>query len=390
MKRFHISILVGVLGVVSAVAIFAQPPFVTLYSFATTTPVGVSGGNGVIYGATAGSTCQAGTVFQLAPPSSGGPGDPWVEMVLYTFTGTPGDACNAAYAPIVGADGALYGLTNEGGAYNFGTVYRLQPPAGPGGAWTETVLYSISGLPSSDLVRGPNGSFYFLTGTYAGALVQLLPPSAPGGAWTSTVLYMFPGGVQGPPISLVASGGLLYGTLAYIDIRQDGGSIFQLSPPAVAGGAWTEKIVYNLKPGEGATPNSLTPGPGGVLYGTAWGNNAFGAGPGTAFQLTPPATPGGNWTFALLKNFGYDHPTSPLVLWNGDLYGTLFTSDGGAVFRLQPPSTPGGAWTTNYLHHFTNYEGPIWSLMGPHGILYGATRNIFGWPPGRVYAISTK
>jgi hypothetical protein len=385
MKTFHMSTAAAVLGSVLSVHASAQA-FVTLYSFATTAPVGVTGGNGVLYGATSGGDC--GTVFQLTPPSPGTPGDPWTEAVLYTFTGGTGDGCLPVYAPTRSADGALFGLTDEGGLYNSGTVYELQPPSMAGGVWKETVLYSIPGLPKSDLVRGPGGSFYLLTS--GGTLVQLLPPSAPGGPWTSVTLYTFPSGRQGPPNSLVAHGGLLYGTLAYIDIRHDGGSIFQLSPPAVAGGAWTEKILYNLKPGEGATPNSLTPGPGGVLYGTAWGNNRFGSGPGTAFQLTAPASPGGNWTFTLLKNFGYDHPTSPLVLWNGDLYGTLFTSDGGAVFRLQPPSTPGGAWTTNYLHHFTNYEGPIWSLMGPHGILYGATRNIFGWPPGRVYAIATK
>jgi hypothetical protein len=80
---------------------------------------------------------------------------------------------------VLGKDGVLYGTTAAGGSgpcsFNSlpgcGTVFKLTPPAAPGGAWAETVLHSFSGTdgsnPSSTLLE-KNGALYGTT-TLAGA-----------------------------------------------------------------------------------------------------------------------------------------------------------------------------------------------------------------------------
>jgi len=74
---------------------------------------------------------------------------------LYRFHGAP-DGRFANSAPIVGGHGELYGTTASGGDTSCsesggsgtdgcGIVYRLTPPARPGGKWTEEVLHRFHG-----------------------------------------------------------------------------------------------------------------------------------------------------------------------------------------------------------------------------------------------------
>src|SRR5580704_14918018 len=62
---------------------------------------------------------------------------------IYNFTGA-GDGGYPGRL-VIGEDGVLYGTTKNGGAYGVGTVFSVTPPASPGGAWIETVLYSFRG-----------------------------------------------------------------------------------------------------------------------------------------------------------------------------------------------------------------------------------------------------
>jgi hypothetical protein len=88
--------------------------------------------------------------------------------------------------PVPGPDGALYGLTEGGGAYYGGTAYELRPPASPGGPWTETVLYSFDSLVGQEsypfsLTVGPGGRPYGTAesgATAAGNVFELAPPSS--------------------------------------------------------------------------------------------------------------------------------------------------------------------------------------------------------------------
>lgn len=116
----------------------------------------------------------------------------------------------------------------------------------------------------------------------------------------------------------------------------------------------------------------LAVGPGGVLYGTTFNGGVAGScfdeglgGCGTVFQLTPPATSGGTWTYAVIYSFTGINGDGSLpgggalaVGKDGVLYGTTQCggtgapagwpcSDGGVpgsgtVFALLPPTTGGG------------------------------------------------
>jgi len=359
----------------------AQARFDTIYNFAD--GVGPSSGlalaKGVLYGTTASSTPQSecGQVFQLNPPTAAG--GPWTQTVLYSFPGLPGVAdangCDPIYAPVMGADGALYGITYYGGEYGYGVFYQLTPPVSPGSAWTESALYSFAISPPAPLVRGPNGSFYepILPGSFGeGAILWIQPPACPGAQWTFTTLCSFPSGsTQGAAYSIVpAPGGLFYGTVETTS-GNTGGEVIEISPPATPGGTCGETVLYAFGDSYVNTPNSLIRAGNGTLYGTTV--------VGSAFQLTPPASTGGAWTYTQLRTFGYYQPRAPLLLHHGNLYGTLDEYIGGQtpsgiIFELKPPTAPGAEWTLVYLHQFTNGQVPVGPLvMDPGGAIFGAT-----------------
>ncbi len=94
-----------------------------------------------VWGGNAGGVCSSfslgcGTVFELAPPESGGK---WVHTVLYSFKPTD-DGSQPEAGLIFDKSGALYGTTTWGGFFSdycgsgCGTVFKLMPPGKSGGA----------------------------------------------------------------------------------------------------------------------------------------------------------------------------------------------------------------------------------------------------------------
>jgi uncharacterized repeat protein (TIGR03803 family) len=255
----------------------------------------VIGANGVLYCTTArGGTQGNGTVFQLTPPTT--PGGAWTETVLYRFTNLNGDGANP-YGGLVIKHGVLYGTTVAGGSgCGCGVVFKLTPPATTGGAWTETILYSFAGssdgaYPEAGLVFGSNGALYGTTyqGGPAGlgTVFQLAPP-AKGKAWTKTTLYSFTSGTDGAyPFAGLTFGtnGALYSTTLNGGTTGNG-TVFELAPPAAAGGTWTESILYNFSGGSdgGAPYGGVAFDKNGVLYGATSAGGT--GGHGTVFQLT--------------------------------------------------------------------------------------------------------
>src|SRR5580692_5548993 len=84
-----------------------------------------------------------GTVFELTPPTNGGP---WVETILQSLQGGSGGAYPMG-GLILDKSGNLYGTTDQGGilapcdgATGCGMVFELSSVAGA--AWTLTTLYS--------------------------------------------------------------------------------------------------------------------------------------------------------------------------------------------------------------------------------------------------------
>jgi uncharacterized repeat protein (TIGR03803 family) len=178
------------------------------------------------------------------------------------------------------------------------------------------------------------------------------------------------------------------------------GTVFEVSPPTVRGGKWTEKVLHAFKSvesgkqlGDGASPNGgLVFDSKGALYGTTYygGNQACGAsgwiGCGTVFELEPPTSKRGAWTEKILlrlKSDGSmgDEPAAGVIFGpSDDLYGTTLyggqvpTKDNGTVFSLG--RSKDGSWNETLLHSF-----PFGGFGGSDplaGVIFDGTGNIYG------------
>jgi uncharacterized repeat protein (TIGR03803 family) len=258
-----------------------------------------------------------GAVFKLSPPVDGETA--WTEAVIYRFRGGS-DGANPYASLNAGKDGALYGTTLSGGTagqIGHGTVFRLTPPAQGEKSWTETVLHRFAGgegdgdSPLAGLVAGTDGALYgatFLGGSSGnqgagnGTIFRLTPPEEGQTAWTETILYRFcakPACADGtiPEGELIADeDGTLYGTTQFgggacaLYPHSGCGTIFRLTPPATAGAAWTETVLYRFAGGrDGVNPfTSLIADRRGSLFGTTpYGgrDDGDGNGYGTVFKL---------------------------------------------------------------------------------------------------------
>jgi len=264
------------------------------------------GPSGSLFGTTYTNACSdcigdgadaiGGTVFKLIPPSS--PSGSWTQDTISNVLAVPNVGQNP-YAKVVLDNGSLYGTT----ALACGAVFEVSPPTASGGGWTSTVIHGFGGIPDgcnpyAPLVVGPGHVLYGTTGFGGsvgwGTVFQLTPPTAPGGAWGYSVIWNFTGvdgdGALPTDGLVVGEGGVLYGTAAcggngttafypcQFSSATGSGVVFSLTPPATPGGAWSEKILHSFSGGtpDGAAPIAgLTPGPGGVLYGTTSGGLYF-------------------------------------------------------------------------------------------------------------------
>ena len=215
---------------------------------------------------------------------------------------------------------------------------------------------------------------------------------------TENVLHAFQAGADGYypeiyPLVLDAAGNV-YGTTTYggggnctFGVYTGCGMIYQLTPPAQTGGAWTENIIWQFQGGsDGAIPGGLLLR-GGKLFGTAGtgGSGACSGGCGYLFELTPPAATGGSWT----KTPVYDFPTADTACGvtafdaAGGLYGVGPSSNtNGSICELIPPRSKGGSWTGRTLYVFKGVprrqsigdgSGPLGVTFDSKGTLWGAT-----------------
>src|ERR1700678_2321951 len=228
-------------------------------------------GEGNLYGiaSEAGDpSCLCGVVFKVDRMGN--------ETVLHTFTGPPDGYEAFSNASLVrDDDGNLYGTTTSGGSASApaGTVFKLAPPAQPGGTWTETILHSFcsaanctdGNTPYVGVIRDDKGNLY---GTTVGGGEGCTDYDGCGVVFkldrkgNETVLYSFcvTGGFgnctdgQSPNAVIQDAAGDLYGTTEYggADLASCGGGcgvVFKLAPPAQAGGAWTETVLYSFTGG---------------------------------------------------------------------------------------------------------------------------------------------
>ncbi len=192
---------------------------------------------GNYYGTTVsggGTGCQGqgcGTVYELSPNGGG-----WTEKVLYRFQN--GQDGNLPVGGVtVDAAGNLFGTTASGGANGGGTVFELSPS---NGGWTYTLLYAFP-APGTGQYAGPTGKLvlnadklYGTTnsgGVYGFGSVFSLAPS--NGTWSYTSLHDFDLDDGAGPFGSVVfdQAGNLYGTTSFGGNNGTGsGVIWEIAP----------------------------------------------------------------------------------------------------------------------------------------------------------------
>ena len=272
-----------------------------LHAFNNTDGAAASGGlifdpAGNLYGATGlGGPNTTGVIFKLTPSSAG----TWTESVLYDFPVTPKSSVNP-WSVAMDSTGNLYGTAVIGGAYGFGSVFKLVPNST--GGWTKSIIHSFiggkeSGFSRTRLTFDSAGNIYGMTsgqpgGAGSGAVFKLVPTSA--GGWKSVVLHTFTGGKDGGNPSydqlIFDSAGNLYGTtLRGGNLNTCSGYgcgvVFKLTP--TANGEWRETVLHTFFGNRktGGNPNGVIMDTTGILRGTADVGGANGA--GVVFQITP-------------------------------------------------------------------------------------------------------
>jgi uncharacterized repeat protein (TIGR03803 family) len=302
---------------------------------------------------------------------------------LASFDGTDGAAPEYS-SPVQGTNGDLYGTTDQGGASDAGTIFRITP------AGVLTTLYSFCAqpncsdgeYPTAGLILATNGDFYGTTqrgGIGDGGTVFKISASG-----KLTTLHSFNGNDASEPTGLVqATNGDFYGTAEYGG-AYGLGIIFKITPS----GKLTTLHSFGVTDGE-RPYGAMVQAANGELYGTTilGGPNND----GVVFEITT----GGQ--FATLYSFcaqagcaDGEYPTAGLVqATNGDFYGATGSggTDGdGTIFKI----TSAGELTT--LHSFDGTDGQlVYATLVPatNGDLYGTTVNGGANSYGTVFEITT-
>ena len=281
--------------------------------------------------------------------------------IVHAFTDTPDGAQPSKL--FLGRDGNIYGLTASGGAFQAGTVYRVDS------ADNYSIVTSFDGLKAlgpTFLLKARDGNFYGTASLGGNPDVCINPPPrgtlfrmTPGGQ--VNVLHTFCREIDGElPNSLVeADDGLLYGTCL-----EDG----PFGEGLGNGTFWRSDFAGNfellhvfgpttLNGDEPMQPNGIVQHADGFFYGTAdeGGSGANGA----IFRADKQGNIETIHSFNVYAADGGDPESNFLLAADGFFYGTASTGGlpvddfnrAGVVFRAD---TAGHVWV---LHTFTGFDG---------------------------------
>ncbi len=363
--------------------------------------ISVEGTDGYLYGvAASGGAHGGGTVFKIAKDGTG-------FTVLHDFNGAnPQDGATPSGDLRKGLDGALYGITSQGGANNTGTVYRVTQA----GAFQQIVSFPVlpvSGVntaganPSEEigLAQGPDGTLYGTTnlgGANGHGTLFAVKPDGSG----LTDLFDFRA-ANSQTIS-GASGNLYEVTfgsngLLYITTNGGGangsGAILALAPPQRTQMLWTntngQAALWQVKadgtyasavygPFAGWTARAVSDGPDGTAHllwtntnGTAsvWNISAtgytsrqFGPYSGWAAVSLATAPAGGDGTSRLL----WDNTNGQAAFWN------LNTATGA----FSPTQFgPYSGWTAKAVSMASDEAGLLWTNVNGQAAAWAVLAN---------------
>ena len=339
----------------------------------------VTAADGAMYGIAGAGTFNRGVFYRLVP---GGTLTP-----LHNFDATEGWA---PYSDLVeGIDGALFGVSRFGGtahdlglAAGVGSAFRMRLDG------TLTVLHDFESgthpngaFPRDELARGSDGALYGVTETGGAHGAGTIFRIAPDGGFTT--IHHFASDVDGltprGPLTPWVDGAL-YGVAA------SGGNT---GPPSARSGTvyrvWpdgTFTLLHQFTGSDGSGPHApLVPGPDNALYGMTGNGGAHNN--GTIFKVNADGTVDTIHSFSDAEGWAASL-TTPLVFGaDGALYGRTGSNRAGgdgALFRVESDGT------LTIVHPFAG-EGVAAPLTRIKDRVYGATSSGGEFGGGMIYAI---
>ncbi len=300
--------------------------------------------------------------------------------VLHSF-GNGKDGAGVWVGMAIDSKGNLYGVTNTGGTYGYGTVFELMPSSG--GAWTETILHNFcqhfprcsdGTVQWNTPVLDSQGKLYDFS---TAGLFQMTPGRH---GWSFKVIYSGNGGPRLPNNApdlcdlLTDEAGNLYGPCFSFGKNYHGAA----SELSRGSEDWTENDLYDfcstgyICRGGAYPAYRLTWDSAGNLYGVTIEGGAHKY--GVAFQLERTSS---RWKEQVLYDFPAYVPGSSLTFDNaGNLYGTTFQEGpcDGNVYQLSPQGK--SRWKRTILYPFCTQQNggaPLNAVtFDPRtGVLYG-------------------
>jgi uncharacterized repeat protein (TIGR03803 family) len=337
--------------------------YTTLLNFESATsgtyPIGslLSDGN-FLYGMTSyGGTHNLGTIFKIMPNGTG-------YVKLLDFAGASNGSL--PQGALITDGNYLYGMTQQGGANNLGTIFKITPD-GTGYVKLLDFAGATNGSYPNKTLFSDGTFLYGMTaagGTYdIGTIFKIKPDGS-----NFVKLLDFAGTTNGssPEGPLFSDGTFLYG-MTPVGGTNNFGTIFKIMPD----GTGYVRLLNFAGGSDGKTPRGALVSDGTFLYGmTSYGgtNNS-----GTIFKIMPNGT-----GYAKLYDFGVgsdgSFPVNALLFDGVFLYGMTQqggTNDSGTMFTILPDGT--GYVKLLDFEGTANGSMPDGALISDGTFLYGTT-----------------
>jgi len=307
--------------------------------------------------------------------------------VVYNFGSHTNDPVTPGAGPnfiAQGRDGNLYSMSWQGGSDGRGAAFKVTPS----GKLTVLANFVISNgdYPIGGLTLGADGNLYGTTnqggdpncnlGLGCGTVLKLTPASK------LTTLFVFPAdnsnGSYPGAAPIQGTDGNFYGTTA---VGNGGSTLYKMTP------AGTMTVLHQFDTTDGNdVVAGLVEGTDGDFYGGSFSGGT--SGDGVLFKVTPS---GG---FTVLHNFAGTDGTSAWGLiqaTDGNFYGVTGgggTSKAGVVFKI----TPGGAYTVLHnLNGTTDGISPYSSLIqATDGNFYGVANGGGSLGFGTIFKVTSR